>query len=432
MTTQPLLLLHEGKMCSEGTMQLPLSKSLMARRLVLWASEGGDLERLVLRESDPEDIHALRGALLAFEQGQPEICVGESGTAMRFMLAYLAAYTDRPLRLCGTGRQHERPIEPLVATLTALGARLTYLGRAGYPPLAIEPTQLVAQTVTLDASASSQYLSALMLIAPRVLGTGYTIDTRLSGLASAPYAQMTLAVMQEQGHRWHDDAGLFVYQGRASVARSISLEQEADWTAASYAYQLVALGHCPSLYLPGLCLPSLQGDSLYLPSVYADLGVSTEPDQWGVRLSRHMRGEMTAPIELNCSACPDLVPTIVSSCVALGRACTLKGVAHLRIKESDRLEALRQEMASLGATLMIGSDHLAYSGQRDLQSSTRQRHLYPHGDHRMAMAIAPVWAHLAGFVLVRDPMVVSKSFPRYWAELERLGYQLNWSQAVEE
>ncbi|MDO4692539.1 MAG: hypothetical protein Q4A64_06685 [Porphyromonadaceae bacterium] len=420
-----LSLNNDGSPKGSHTLHLPISKSLMARRLILASLGEVDLTS-VYEERDrfPEDIRALLQALEASRLSTDTICVGESGTAMRFMTAYLAVKTQREVRLEGTARQHERPIAPLVDALRQLGAKIDYMEGEGYPPLLISPAKMRCEAVELDASASSQYLSALMLIGACIEGENYRIDVSRSGLASTPYALMTLEVMREQGVLWRQTGQIYEYIGRVEPSSDSRTLEEADWTAASYAYELVAISAVQELYLPNLFLPSLQGDSLYLPEVFEGFGIKTELCEGGVRLSK-VQTRVQGELRLDCSSCPDLVPTLVATCVALGRSFSLEGVAHLRIKESDRLEALRLECAKVGAKLQLYPSRIAWDGAYTPINNEETIVLCTHSDHRMAMALAPAFVSLLGAIRVVAPEVVAKSFPNFWSELGRLG----WTEA---
>lgn len=432
---------HYRPMASaEGSweMALPPSKSLQARYMIIshiqgYSSLSGNTAPL------PEDLHALSGALSALDSGAHEVSAEESGTAMRLLTAYIAAHGAQhahPIRLSGRGRAHDRPIAPLVESLRTMGANINYLEREGFPPLEITPTQLTAQRVLLDASASSQYLSALLLIAPLISSEGYEIDVRASGLASAPYAEMTLECMREAGYYWQHSDGLYRYQSGASQGRimcSYSYEGDADWTAASYAYLLHTLAPTRlelgerKLWLGGLRLPSLQGDSLHLPQIARRLGVYTEGARTGVTISSASTAytPTAEPLVYDCGACPDLVPAVVAMCIARGQAFRLRGIAHLRIKESDRLMALSTECARLGVRLAEETESLSWDGVRTPPTTDLPLTLCVWGDHRIAMAMAPLMAalHPCG-VVVEDAEVVSKSFPAYWEELRALGYAI--------
>lgn len=347
--------------------------------------------------------------------------MSESGTAMRFVCAYLSVTTQIPVRLFGTGRQHERPIAPLVEALRSQGAKITYLNHEGYPPLLIEPSSFTWQDCELDASASSQYLSALLLLAP-LLPVGFGVDTRRYGHASRPYALMTKALLQEQGFVWEEEPdGLFCYRGKrgedSQSTSTLDRGYEADWSGASYAFawlSLLPLGS--TMDLAGLYYPSLQGDAGYLVSFFEELGVKTLPNERGVLLQRIESVDPTVPFTASMHECPDLVPALATALVGQGRPFTLTGVAHLRIKESDRLEALRVELAKLGIGLALGEDSISWDARSRIRPMECPPILATHGDHRIAMALS-VLTILAGTLLLEHPEVVSKSFPRYWEGL---------------
>ena len=340
---------------------------------------------------------------------------------MRFVCAYLAVTTQHPVRLFGTGRQHERPIAPLVGALRSQGTKITYLNHEGYPPLLIEPSTFTWQGCELDASSSSQYLSALLLLAP-TLPTGFEVDTRHYGLASRPYALMTIAQLREQGFVWEEaPCGLFCYRGKKEEdSRSTSpLDRgyEADWSAASYAYALLSLLPVGStIALSGLTLPSLQGDAGYLVKLFEHLGVLTEKTKDGICITHTAEEAKRTHFTAHMSDCPDLVPAVVAALVGRGEAFTLSGVAHLRIKESDRLQALADELAKLGVQLILGSDSLSWDGKTPLTAHGSAPMLSPHGDHRIAMALA-LLALRVPKLRMHEPEVVAKSFPRFWQEV---------------
>ena len=340
---------------------------------------------------------------------------------MRFVCAYLAVTTQHPVRLSGTGRQHERPIAPLVEALRSQGAKITYLNHEGYPPLLIEPSTFAWQGCELDASSSSQYLSALLLLAP-TLPTGFEVDTRCYGLASRPYALMTIAQLREQGFIWEEESsGLFCYRGKKEEDRRstspLTQGYEADWSAASYAYALLSLLPVDStIKLSGLTLPSLQGDADYLVQFFEQLGVLTEKTGDGIRITHTEQRPSRVCFTAHMSDCPDLVPAIVTALVGRGAAFRLSGVAHLRIKESDRLQALADELAKLGVKLTLGPDSLSWDGKTPLTAHRSAPTLSPHGDHRIAMALALLALRIPK-LRIQEPEVVAKSFPCFWQEV---------------
>ena len=233
---------------------------------------------------------------------------------------------------------------------------------------------------------------------------------------------MTKALLQEQGFVWEEEvSGLFCYRGKreddSQGASILDRGYEADWSGASYAFawlSLLPLGS--TMELPGLCYPSLQGDAGYLVSFFKELGVKTLPDERGVKLQRIEHAAAIASFTASMHECPDLVPALVTALVGQGRPFTLTGVAHLRIKESDRLEALRVELAKLGVGLALGEDSISWDARSRIRPMECPPILATHGDHRIAMALS-VLTIPAGTLLLEHPEVVSKSFPRYWEEL---------------
>lgn len=399
------------------------SQEELEQPLLCLPTLAGELELL------PEDLSALYMALVASAQGQDEVCVRESGTAMRFMLAYLAATVQRPTRLVGTGRQHQRPIAPLVDALRLLGADIRYLEQEGYPPLLIAPATLRSRRISVDARQSSQYLSALLLIAPLLEGDCYEIAPVGGAVASLPYALMTIKEMRDMGFVWQQIGDIFSYNVASLPRLGCAALSEADWSAASYAYLMMSLldrdlaGYTTELHLPGLSLHSTQGDSQLLLGLYEGLGITSRQSGRELILALSEASE-AEPITLDCGATPDLVPALVASFVAMGRSFTLEGVKHLRIKESNRLEALRVELAKLGLSLIVGDDSLSWQAVPiEPYGSDEPLVLNPHKDHRIAMALAPLMARFSSVgVLVEDAECVAKSFPAYWQELAKLGY----------
>ena len=421
--------LASGEAPQPFTWHLPPSKSLLARQLVLASLEGRPLPTdLDSREDLPQDIHVLLSALRSEAEGVSVISVGESGTAMRFMTAYLSAKATRSLRLEGTARQHERPIAPLVEAMRQLGAKIHYLERVGYPPLSIEPAVLHGGRVTLDASHSSQYLSALLLLAP-ILQERVEISLT-HPLVSAPYALMTQAVLQGAGYPWvTQEDGAFTYDPvdriEAKQLPQLPLVEEADWSAASYAYALISLlpigAECR---LPHLMLPSPQGDSLYLPSLFEALGVTTEVGDGFVRLRKVCLPQQKT-FRVHLSSCPDLVPALVTALVGNDVAFRIEGIGHLRIKESDRLGALASEFLKLHVSLCVEPDTLSWDRQpltssntssTSFSSPTQTPLINPHQDHRIAMALA-LMAVRVKQLCIYNPSCIKKSFPSYWEQL---------------
>lgn len=379
------------------TVSLPPSKSLWARLLMLYAIDGKELP--TLPNDVGNDVSALYHALLKMRAGATEIDVLESGTAMRFLTAYLAATTQYTVLLRGRGRQYQRPIGPLVKALQSLGAKITYTQSEGYPPLRIEPSTLRGGKVQIDAADSSQFISALLLISP-LLPNGLTIENKTYS-SSAPYIHMTEAVLAE--YRLH---GL----SRTPVV-------EPDWTAASALYALCALTRT-EVSLPGLQPQSLQGDAI-LQNHFSLLGVETTFDEIGATLhfSSHRLSTSALP-EWNFDNSPDIVPNIVVACLGLGLPFHFTGVARLRLKESDRILALQHNAAAAGFRLGVSNDALFYDGSP--AESDAIGCIDPMSDHRIAMAFALLACKLPQGLTIRNVEVVKKSWPDFWHALDAI------------
>ena len=406
---------------------LPLSKSIGARHLMLSAICKRNIPSLGEHiESIPRDLIDLVKALTDFDEGKTVINVAESGTAMRFMLSYISVHTQSKVRLEGTGRQHERPIKPLVDALLQLGCNITYLEKTGYPPLLIEPAEITPKPIKLDASKSSQYLSALLLLAPLIEDEAFSIEPIGGMIASRPYIDITIEILREYGFYWQYIDGVFRVVSIPEKHLNINnLQLEGDWSAASYFYMLQRLHPVESIQLKNLIIPSLQGDSKLLIKLYQDLGVITTEVENGIRLSSGNGRNTAEAIVVSCNQQPDLVPALVASFIGLNQRFRIEGIAHLRLKESDRIAALTTEISKLGIDLKANEDSLEWDGQSSQRSITEPFKLLTYQDHRIAMALAPLMASRNKLgVIIDNPECVSKSFPSYWAEIEKLGYTL--------
>lgn len=391
---------------------MPASKSESNRALILQAlAGGGQLENL----SDANDTELMQ-RLLA-EPSASAFDAEDAGTVMRFLTAYLAM-TGRAATLTGTARMQQRPIAVLVDALRELGARIEYMGQEGYPPLRLlgrtsqlgtdEPTEL-----TVRGDISSQYISALLMIGP-TLPTGLRLW--LTGkVGSRPYIRMTMALMQHFGANCRDLGT--VLEVRPQAYQPTDYAVEADWSAASYWYAMVALAPSGShLTLPGLRRYSWQGDQAIV-GIMAQLGVGTEYLADGVRL---MQIPPAPRVAQDFTDCPDLAQTVAVVAAALGVPLEMTGLESLRIKETDRIQALKTELAKFGASLTEEGEGLFRIAAADLHVVGQQVATYH--DHRMAMAFAPL--ALRGPLTVEAPSVVRKSYPQFWAELEKIGFAL--------
>lgn len=388
-----------------GTVILPASKSISNRVLILAALSGNWMS--VENLSDSDDTRVLFDALTG---ATSLINVGQAGTAMRFLTAYFAL-GEGCKELTGSERMKQRPIGILVDALRELGARVEYAEKEGFPPVRVYGSSLQGgKTLCLDASVSSQYLSALMMIAPRVKG-GVTICLK-GKVVSADYIFMTAEMMRRFGVevQIEKDRVVIPEQGYTPVVFRV----EEDWSAASYFYEMLAVVGKGEIELPGLQVNSVQGDARQC-SLWEQLGVRTVEDERGVRLST--TGKVCDFFEADFTRMPDVVLSFVVACCLKNIPFHVKGLETLSIKESDRVMALSEELSKLGYVLSVPvHGELCWNRERNtliaLEIDTYQ-------DHRMAMAFAAVGLVFPGLV-IRDAQVVAKSFPGFWEQWERL------------
>lgn len=397
---------------ANASIALPTSKSISNRALLITALCGSEPQ--VMHPALCDDTEVMIDALSRHEGG--DINVGAAGTAMRFLTAYFATRDGVTATLDGVKRMRHRPIGVLVNALRSLGAHIDYLGKEGFPPLLIHGTQMHGGEVEMAGGVSSQFISALMMILP-VIGGG---SIRLTGdIVSVPYIHMTAAVMRDMGADV-EITGNTIAVGNGYVGNDYLVE--ADWSAAAPWYALAALLPESSLKLEGLNADSIQGDA-QLVELGRRLGILTRFDADGATLdASHFIG-CCCSCFADMAATPDLVPSWAVLMCLLERSFRMTGVRTLRLKESDRIEALRQELLKLGYVLKIeGEDAISWYGERvvvDQESPV----IDTHGDHRLAMAFAPAAVRFPGIVIT-DAEVVSKSYPSYWRHLEQAGFEL--------
>lgn len=400
------------------TVHLPASKSISARALVI-AQLAGQALGTIDNVSDCDDTRALVEALTQ----RPEVVdVGASGTAMRFLTAYFAAAPGETHVLTGTERMRHRPIGILVDALRQMGADVEYEGEEGFPPLRIRGRQLSGGAIELPATVSSQYISALLLVAP-TLEQGLTLH--LAGnIISRPYIDLTLCMMRDFGAEaeWNDVGTISVasapYQPRPYVV-------ESDWSAASYWYEMMALsrGRDDEVRLCGLMDGSRQGDSS-VRYVFSLLGVKTTFDttEQGVTTCVTLRRlPLRVPrLDYDFSGQPDLAQTFVVCCCMMGVPFRFTGLSTLRIKETDRIQALQNELAKMGYDIEdVDNCTLEWKGRQGPASPHPAIDTYH--DHRMAMSFAPACLRLP-HITINDPQVVSKSYPAFWQHLQEAGF----------
>ena len=359
-----------------------------------------------------DDTTVLQKALASQED---MLDIHHAGTAIRFLTAYLAATTQKEITLTGSPSMRQRPIGPLVAALRGMGAAITYTGKQGYPPLKIAPATL-SGNVTIDASVSSQYISALALIGP-YLKKGLTL-TLTGNITSKPYIDMTLSLLSQIGVE-STFKGQDIRILPLKKSNKVKIAVEGDWSSASYFYSLVALSKKRCVHLSSFKTNSLQADAA-LASLYEILGVTTTAiDSQTIALSKNDT-PLPAGFKADLTPSPDLAQTIAVTCFGLGIACHLTGLHTLKIKETDRLVALQNELTKLGAVVHITQDTLLLeSHEIAFENRTQDIEIASYDDHRMAMAFG-VLAELF-CVTIQDPMVVTKSYPAFYSDLKKMG-----------
>lgn len=369
--------------------------------------------------SDCDDTRVM---LTALRERPETVNVQAAGTAMRFLTAYLSV-TPGTHFITGTERMRHRPIAPLVDALRRLGVRIDYTGNEGFPPLHIEGHDLRGGEIDLPGNVSSQYISALLMIGP-ILENGLTLH--LTGqVVSRPYIDMTLDVMHHFGARtvWTDEQTIHVEGGGYEPTHYYI---ENDWSASSYWYEIIALSDDPdaSIFLPGLFRQSIQGDNA-VQRMFRPLGVETQFIQDANRLEGIMLRKaecQTKQLNLDFTNQPDLAQTLVVTCAMLDIPFHFTGLQSLKIKETDRLTALRTELGKLGYVLHEEQGSiLRWDGERG--SAQPDAAIDTYEDHRMAMAFAPACLKL-GEVRINNPQVVSKSYPHFWEDLKRLHFEI--------
>ena len=396
----------------EGEIDLPASKSISNRVLLLNAlcATPGRLSNL----AQCDDTDAVLSALA--QPDASEVNIGAAGTAMRFLTAYFATREGREVVIDGTERMRQRPIGVLVDALRQLGADIEYVEAEGYPPLKITGTRLHGGALTVSGSVSSQYITAILLIAPVIGGITLTIEGEIM---SRPYIDMTLALMARYGVKaeWREN----VIHVPAGEYTALDFTVEADWSAASYWWAMQAIVPQSRISLKGLEPQSLQGDSR-IAELMSQMGVT------GNWCGRYLDLRSNGGVGCCCSTfadlsgTPDSAQTLVVMLCLMGRPFRITGLRTLRIKETDRLEALRTELRKLGYVMKVEGDD-AISWHFETTAAEASPHICTYHDHRMAMAFAPAAIRFPGLI-IDDAQVVSKSYPLFWEHLRQAGFKI--------
>ena len=362
--------------------------------------------------SNSDDSEVMQKAL----KGNEEIVdIHHAGTAMRFLTAYFAVNEGREVVLTGSQRMTERPIKVLVEALQQLGAQISYENEEGYPPIRIKGQKITKNKVSIPANVSSQYISALLLVAPK-LENGIEL-TLVGEITSIPYIKMTLALLDEIGVETSFEGNVITVKPLTTTPKPQTLTVESDWSSASYFFSIVALSEIGTeITLSSYKQNSLQGDSS-LVEIYKNLGVETVFEKNSIVLRKSSLGNLQS-LNWNLNSSPDIAQTIVVTCLGLGIGCHLTGLHTLKIKETDRLEALRIELTKLGANISVTNDSLTLVASTAINPNVK---IATYNDHRMAMAFAPLALRVP--IVVENAEVVSKSYPDFWADLARLGFQ---------
>lgn len=341
--------------------------------------------------------------------------IHHAGTAMRFLTAFFAVKPGAEVILTGSKRMTERPIEILVEALRQLGAEISYEKDQGYPPIKIKGKRITQNKVTLAANISSQYISALLLVAPS-LDKGLILE--LEGkITSVPYIRMTLSLLEELGVQTKFEGNTITVKPlKTSPEKQLVIES--DWSSASYYYSIVAL--CEpgtTIRLSSYKQHSLQGDSV-LQEIYSEFGVASSFKGHDLVLRKVTDVSKDTVVTLDLTNAPDIAQTIAVSCFGLGIACELSGLHTLKIKETDRLEALKAELGKLGADISVTEATLSLKATSEIKEEVA---IDTYDDHRMAMAFAPLALKVP--ILINQAEVVSKSYPDFWKDLVSLGFQ---------
>ena len=403
-----LLKSNDEKKCV-GEIKITGSKSETNRLLILKEL----FKKISLSNiSNSDDSNVMRKAL---NSNESIIDIGHAGTAMRFLTSFYAISDGREIVLTGSDRMKERPIKILVDALNELGANINYTGHKGYPPLKIKGKNISGGEIILPSNISSQYLTSLLLIGPR-LKNGLKI--KLSGqITSYPYVKLTLEFLKRIG------VDLEVKPDSIFVKNIIDIKEknikiESDWSSASYFFSAVALSKFSDLKLSFFSTDSMQGDSK-LVKLYKKLGVVSKIKNGNLLLSKNSKFQKPNFINLNLNDTPDLAQTIAVTCLGLKINCELNGLHTLKIKETDRLVALKNEISKFGASVKITNDSLHLIAKKNLKHDVE---IDTYNDHRMAMAFAPL--ALKNNIKIKNEKVVTKSYPDFWEDLQSIGFQV--------
>ncbi len=369
---------------------------------------------IIENTSNSDDSEVMNAALTNINN---TVDVHHAGTAMRFLTAYFASKENSNVVLTGSSRMKERPIKILVEALKQLGAKIEYLENDGFPPIKIKGQKLTASKVSLQANVSSQYISALLLIAPS-LQNGLELEL-IGEITSIPYIKMTLNLLQEIGVETSFIGNIIVVKPKTQNPKPKTQTVESDWSSASYYYSILALSKVGTqIVLSSFKENSLQGDAI-LATIYQQMGVETHFEKGKITLIKNSN-PINQNIKIDLNNAPDIAQTIAVTAFGLGIGCQLTGLHTLKIKETDRLEALKKELSKLGAAISVTNESLQLEPSKSINSN---QNIATYNDHRMAMAFAPL--ALKTNINIENAEVVSKSYPDFWNDLIKLGFEIS-------
>lgn len=400
-----------SKLKNHQSVQITGSKSESNRLLLLQALYPQiEIENI----SNSDDSVLMQKAL---ESKEELIDIHHAGTAMRFLTAYFSIQNEREITITGSSRMKERPIKILVDALRTLGADISYLENDGFPPLKIIGKKLNISKVTLEANVSSQYISALILIASKLKnGLELTLD---GNITSVPYIKMTLSLLDSIGVETSFIDNIITVKPILKSIEAQKLVVESDWSSASYFYSLIALSDVGTeITIASYKEKSLQGDSV-LATIYKSFGVRTSFSSQKITLQKTGFIDSNSLLELDLKNAPDIAQTIAVTAFGLGLECYMIGLHTLKIKETDRLVALKTELEKLGANVIISDATLHLKSSDKINSDIA---ITTYNDHRMAMAFAPLG--LKTTIKIENADVVSKSYPQFWEDFKAIGFHL--------
>ena len=394
-----------------GSIDLESSKSISNRLLII--------KELCKTKFEIQNLSNARDTKILFEilssyKTRKDLNCEDAGTALRFIIAFLAT-REGIWRVSGSKRMHERPVKPLINCLKELGSEIKYLKNKGFPPIEIKSKKLKSKKLSLEGDISSQFISALLLVAP-TLKNGLSLKIK-SKVLSKPYIAMTLGLMSEFGieHSWENN--VIKVKKQNYLAKNIEVEN--DWSAASFWYSFLALSKSGEIKIPNLYSNSLQGDSV-LSSIYSKLGIKTEFNEDSIILNKTKN--VAKELELDLSNHPDLALPIIVTCCGLGIKAHLMGLESLKVKESNRLECIKKELRKFNISCEIDSISIKIKENQNIVQPISL--IKCHNDHRIAMSIAPLCMKVDS-IKFDDKEVVNKSYPKFWEDIDRVSKNNN-------